>query len=504
MISAVQPLSRAAGYAAVFAAVLWFGLALLPAGIPFHVDTVRDLFLARNCAASDACLSLGPRSSAVFHHGFLWHRFLALFLGAGIPLDVLPIVLAVLHALSAALLYAAVERGAGRLTGLVAAALYCLAGFDRSLADPLWTPTSIPIFANAFAAAAALALLSDGPRRAAWAAAAALVLALGTQVHNELFLLLPGVLAFLFVGRRCGWRRPAALSAALLACLALAWAVFSRDSLLANWRLLWDFPAQAWQPLHPHRVTAAEALLFAGFAAAWAAGLLLRPWRPGREPELFFMLASGSYLLCFLPVFFTHESSLRYYAPVVPLLGLLWARFLGPVLERFRRSSALLLGLLALLAANRLHGLGRAAAPGLGSPLRLGEIHALAGAFAEQGCDASAMYRQSSGGQRAYLDFLSGLWLHAPCLRDEAVLGEGPPARERFAVVAVEAGRPLPSAARGLDLRRVAGSGRDFFIIRYEPWLVLDEFREVRGGRPGPARRTCPNAPCARRARRRR
>ena len=38
----------------------------------------------------------------------------------------------------------------------------------------------------------------------------------------------------------------------------------------------------------------------------------------------------------------------------------------------------LLLGLLALLAANRLHDLGRAPAPGLGSPLRLGEIQALA------------------------------------------------------------------------------------------------------------------------------
>jgi hypothetical protein len=38
-------------------------------------------------------------------------------------------------------------------------------------------------------------------------------------------------------------------------------------------------------------------------------------------------------------------------------------------------------------------------------------------------------------------------------------------------------------------LHRVAGSGRDFFIIRYEPWLVLDEFREVRGGRAGPVRR---------------
>lgn len=481
-------LGRRAVYAAVFAVALWLGLLLSPSGIPFHIDTVRDLLLARGCSGADACLSLGPRSSGFFYHGFLWHRFLALFLGSRLPLEALPAALAVLHALSVVLLFRAAELCAGRLTALVLTALYCLAGFDRSLFNPLWTPTSIPILANAFAWAAGLALLSGGRRRAAAAAAAAVILSLGTQVHNEFLLFLPGLVVFFFWEQKPARARPAAFSAGLLACLTLSWAAGSRDSLIANWRLLASLSIFRAHP-GSHQATLTEGLRYASFAAAWAgAAALSRPWKPERGFERFLLCVSGSYLLAFLPVLFTHDSGLRYYAPVIPLLGLLWARAASPVVARFTRTSVLLLGLLALLGADRAQALRSAPGPGLGDPLRLSEIRALAQAFAAWGYDASGMYRQSSGGQRAYLDFISGLWLHAPCLSDQAVLGRGAPRRERVALLAVESGRPYPRGAGGPDWRRVAGAGRDFLLFRFEPSLRLEEFQELRDGTAGPAR----------------
>jgi hypothetical protein len=458
----------------------FLALRLAPDDVPVFFDTLREFVAARDCAAAPGCPGLGPASSYMLRHGFIWQRCLSWWMGLDLPLRLLPGLIALLYALSTIPLLRLMERLSGRGPAAAAWAAYLFLAFDRFLADPVWSPGLVGLFMNVFVWCAGTAFLASGRRRAAAAAAAAFALSLASQAHTEAFLFVPGMALWLLLSAPPGERARAVLSLlGLSLVMAAGWQLFSAESLRINLGIL-SLPRSggaryAFQP--------EDLLRFFAVAAALAGLVWLLRRRGGLRPcDGFLSWAAGSYLLGLFPVVFGHDTPWRYYMPVLPLLCVLGARALQERLGRRPWVSAGLAVALVLAAAVRVPH------PANPTALRLGEVEALVRALLEQGYDCNAAFRYLSGGQRAYLDLLSGMWLFAPCQRGVPVLGAAPARAERIALIAVPAGRPVPAAMASLRPARVAGRGRDFFLFRLSAYVKLDEFAEVEGGRALPAR----------------
>ena len=450
-------------------------LRLAPNDVSVFSDTLREFIAARDCAAS-SCPGLGPSSSYLIFHGFIWQRCLSWWMGLGLPLRFIPAAVALLYALSTIPLLRLMERLSGRGPAAAAWAAYLFLAFDRFLADPIWSPGVVAPVVNLFVWAAGTALLESGRRRAAAAAGAAFLLSLASQAHTEALLFIPGILAFFVFDTPAQDRKRTLLGLGGLALILLAgWGLFSAGSLHRSIQRALSFPApQAVRYLWQSQ----DLLRFAGVAAAFAALAWLVRRRQDRQPHDSFMAwAAGSYLLALLPVVLTHETPWRYYVPALPFLCVMAARAAQPLLECWPPVSAV------LAAALLLGTVSRDASPARAQALRLGEVGDLTRAAADLDYDANAVYRYLSGGQRVYVDLLYGQWLFAPCLRDVPVLGAAAPRAQRLVLVAVPAGRPVPVAMAPLRPRRVAGRGRDFFLFRLPAYVRLDEFSEVSGGK---------------------
>ncbi|MBI5241273.1 MAG: hypothetical protein HY926_12445 [Elusimicrobia bacterium] len=477
--------SRIADYALPAAALgfaAFLALRLAPDDVPVFSDTLREFIAARDCAASAGCSGTGPSSSYLLFHGFIWQRCLSWWMGSGLPLRLVPAFVALLYALSTVPLLRLMERLAGRAAAYVSWAAYLFLVFDGSLADPVWSPGVVGLIVNLFVWCAGAAFLASGRTRAALAAGAAFLLSLASQAHTEALLFIPGMVVFLLLGARPGRRGRAALELLGLALVAAAgWLAFSAGSLRLSVEMVSSFPALK----SPRYIFQPEDLRrFAAVAAAFIALAWLSRRRRDRQPcDPFMEWSAGSYLLGLLPVVFGHETPWRYYVPVLPFLCVMGARAAQAFLECWPPVAAALAAALLLVTA------AREARPANNNALRLGEAQSLARALSEQGYDCNAAYRYLSGGQRAYVDLLYGMWLFAPCLRDIPTLGEVPPRAERVVLVAVGAGRPVPPAMSPLRPARVAGRGRDFFLFRLPAYVRLDEFSEVVGGKAMPARR---------------
>ncbi|MCX5794769.1 MAG: hypothetical protein NTY77_04670 [Elusimicrobia bacterium] len=484
--------SRLADYAlsaAVLAFAAFLALRLAPDDVAVLPDTMRELISARDCAASSGCSGLGPPSSYLLFHGFIWQRCLSWWMSLGLPLRLLPRLVALLYALSSWLLFRISARLAGRGVALAALAAYWLLAFDRFMADPVWSPGLVAPLMGLFVWCAGTAFLASGRRRTAAAVSAAFVLSLASQAHTEALLFVPGMALFLLLRARPGSRVRAGLGLLGLALvMAAGWQIFSAGSLRINLGIVLSFlglgPRMGMRMQPPPSLFQPEV---AGRFALVAAALMALVWllrrRRDREPcDGFLAWAAGSYLLGLFPVLFSHDTSWVYYTPVLPLLCVLGARALQEPLGRMPWAAPALAAFLSLAAATRGSPGGNDAA------LHLGEVESLTRALSEEGYDCNAAFRYLSGGQRAYVDLLYGMWLFAPCLRDVPVLGAAPARSERPVLIAVQPGRPFSPALAPLRPVRVAGRGRDFFLFRLPAYVRLDEFSEVAGSEVLPAR----------------
>lgn len=467
--------------AAALAAAAFLALRLAPDDVPVFSDTLREFIAARDCAASASCAGIGPSSSYILFHGFIWQRFLSWWMGLDLPLRLIPSAVALFYALSMVPVLRLMERLSGRAAAAAAWAGCIFLAFDHHLADPIWSPGLVAPIVNLFIWCAGTAWLASGWRRTAAAAAAAFVLSLASQAHTEALLFLPGAALFLLWRAPAGGRGRAALKLLGLALvMAAGWQVFSAGSLRLNLSRFGSFSSPE---LSAYAYRARDLLRFFSVAAAFA-GLVWLSRRRGvqRPEEGFFAWAAGSYLLGLFPVVFGHETPWRFYVPVLPFLSILAARAAQPFLDRRPWMAA------GLAAALLLGAAGRYAAPANDHALRLGEVRSLVRALTERGYDVNAAFRYLSGGQRAYVDLLYGMWLFAPCLREVPVLGAAPAGRERIVLVEMDQGHPVPSAMAPLSPVRVAGRRSDFFLFQVPAYVHLDEFTELSGGRAKPSR----------------
>jgi hypothetical protein len=474
--------------AAVLGWAAFLALRLAPDDVDLLGDTLRDFIAARDCSAAARCTSLGPSSSYLLYHGFFWQRCLSWWMSLGLPLRILPSLVALFCAVGSWLLFRTASRLAGRGPALAAVAAYWLLAFDRHLADPLWSHGLVAPLINVFLWCAAAAFLAAGPRRAAAAVAAACVFSLANQAHTETLLFAPGIVLWSLLRARPGQRGKTALGLLGLALVVAAgWQVFSADSLRLNLGILASFLRPGRSPALPQRLYSfqpGDALRFCPWAAAFIASIWLLRRRRDRQPcDGFLAWAAGSYLLGLLPVLFGHETPWHYYLPLLPLLCLLGARALQEPLRRVPRAAGAAAAALSLAAFLLVSPFAAERHDGL----RLGEAASLSRALLQQGYDCQAAYRYLSGGQQAYVDLLFGMWLFAPCQRDVPVLGAAAPRAERPVLIAVPPGRPLPAGLLAYRPMRVAGRGQDFFLLQLPAYVRLDEFREVHGGIAAPA-----------------
>ncbi|MCM2305729.1 MAG: hypothetical protein NDJ72_13595 [Elusimicrobia bacterium] len=450
---------RIALYAGVLAAALAALLWNAPSDVPFHPDIVRELLIARNGLA-DPGASLGCPSSTVFFHGFAWDRFLIAMQQAGISVARLPVLIGALHAAGLLLFFRVVMKETDAWTGALAAAALGLAS-SAGLFDRIRHVTMVPPLVCLLLYALHRACAPGARRPYAWFALCGALFSLGTQWHLELFLFFPGLALVLLSLRPRAWAVPA-----FAALTLLPWLIVSRDSAAANWRLLLDAPWRTYggEPSGP------LLLRLAPMAAALAFLPLFWGERSPFRRSAFYRLIAGaaaSYGVCLAVVFLFHFFDAQYLPPLLPPLILMAAKAVRPAL---RWSIPLLL----LGYANA--GVRRRAPDAVKAPLTLGEIERISAELGRRGLGHDEMYRLLSSGQALQSHFQSGMWLYAPCLRDERVIGDGGGTDRRVLAAAVPRGFAAPEGGTVLP-----GASRDLLLVPYEPWVDLSRFAAADG-----------------------
>ena len=112
---------------------------------PLHMDTVRDLLVARDCLNGVECTYGVLTSCEGFYQGTAWVRYLALCLGLGMSIDQIQIGVLALQALSIAIVFAMAASVRSHSAGLVAAAICVLLARLSIEADALWNPSLLPL-----------------------------------------------------------------------------------------------------------------------------------------------------------------------------------------------------------------------------------------------------------------------------------------------------------------------------------------------------------------------
>lgn len=268
---------------------------------PVHLDTARDLLLARDAAEGLARGLAGPPSSfAHLVQGAAWIHVLeaARRAGAGIALVEQGVRLSL--AVATGGVYAIARASAGHRAAVAAGATHAvvaplLVGFPV-----LWNPSLAALASVAYVAALRMAARRPSP---AAVGAAAVALAVLVDLHLVALLLLPSLLAMAHVGRRAA---TASVVAALSTGLGgvLLW-LSSQDAIVENAHTL------------ARRPTAAAAGLVALVVATLV--LALR-WRRGCTAERVTYEAAASFaiLLVVGSVVARQPVSARYALPAAP------------------------------------------------------------------------------------------------------------------------------------------------------------------------------------------
>lgn len=460
-----SPRRRILGAAAVYFGGTLALVELFRVHAALHVDTARDLLLARDCAIGLHCSGAGPRSSfAGWMQGALWSHLLELreLLGLGLA--------ALEHAANLALALAAalvplVARAIGRPANALTWALWLPATLLTIGYPTLWNPTLWPLTLGLFYLALARAAHT---RHLVEFAAAAAAFALALDVHVGSAVLLPCFLAAVVA---CA-ARPWLALATVAACMVVVLAVDSPGAFAENGALV---------------VRHAPVLALA-LALPLAAGLWARRRLAGRDATaraqavvracvLFSLLA-----LPLLALGTGHPLHARYFAPLVTPAAILLTARTGLFARRFVHAAAL-----ALVCAGYLLVWHDAHDFNSRVRFRLVEVEAVAAALYDRGLDFAALYRRLRGPYA--FDLLSTLAVLEP-----PASGAAPDDDRDLLVVRATRADLLPSlppdwTVVGLDDVHVA------VIVPYRPWVRVDPVEICRRPAARPDEETCVTLP---------
>jgi hypothetical protein len=437
-----------------------------PPDVIFHVDTARDILIAREYALGIDHGSLGSISSALLHHGFVWQWSLSVWIRTGSSTLILLAAIGAVHIAAGLALYQAMRASSGMFSSLLGIVTYGLiTSITRELFFPLWNPT---LATSGFVVVIWLGWMasSKGRQSMLWTLLPALAFSVVSQVHVELLFFLPAMFLVPAFGRArwLAWLSP-------VPALLLSWWLLSRDSLMSNIGAIEQLfgggrsaPSVDWTAL-PLGVPGWLAL----FAVAAYAYVSKRGQAKHPEFARFLAAALACYLLAYVVVAALHGGSERYVEPLLPpallLLGLLGSE----VVERHARRLAVAVAIAAV--ATMVFAM-------FGGPrfdhrirLTLSEISALREAMQSLGYGLDEAYRFSSPAQAWQPEFASGIWLDAPCLFGTRRLGGSSRTREQVLMVAIPHGIPMSARVENEFQRTVRGDKRDFFLKQFEPYV---------------------------------
>lgn len=334
-----MPRVSATGRASLaFFAGTWALLAAFRTHAPLHLDTARDLLIARDCALGLHCPGAGPRSSfGGLLQGATWPRLLELREQFGWGLAALEHAADLLLACAAAVV-PLVARRIGAPANALTWALWFPATLWTIGYPRLWNPTPWPLALVLTFLALLQAARSGGAVMFGLAAGA---LALAVDVHVAAAVMVPLAIAVASAGAR---RPVVALPLAAGAFVgALAW--LSPGAFAENRATLAPYAAA----------------LLTGAALAVTVGLIARRWFVGdgdRRARLVAVVACvyGSVALALLSLITGHGLDPRYFAPIVtPAALVLGARGSSVLAPRWRVALlvAVVAGYIALWAVQR-------------------------------------------------------------------------------------------------------------------------------------------------------
>ena len=470
-VAAVKSLVRDRAETLAFAAALVFLATTTwlaaPPDVTYHVDTARDILIAREYALGMDHGSLGSISSAMLYHGFVWQRLLSVWVRTGTSPVILLTAIGMLHVAAGLALYHAMRASSGILTSLLGLVTYGLVtAITRELFFPLWHPT---LATSGFVVVIWLCWMASSKGRQCifWAFLPALAFSVVSQVHIELLFFLPAIFLAPAFGRArwLAWLAP-------VPTLLLSWWLLSRDSLMSNIGVIEGLlrggrvpaPRIDWT-VPPLGATGWLAL----FAIAAYAYVSKRGQPRHREFARFLAAALASYLLGYVVVVGLHGGGERYLEPMLPpailLLGLLGREMVERHAVRAVVASAV--AALATLVFSTFGG------PRYDHRIRLtlSELSSLREAMQSLGYGMNDAYHFTSPAQAWQQEFASGIWLDAPCLSDTRRLGGSSRARDQVLVVAIPHGAPISSRVQNGFQLTVQGYGRDFYLRQYEPYV---------------------------------
>jgi len=302
----------------------WALLTVFRAHAPLHLDTARDLLIARDCVLAGHCPGAGPRSSfGGLMQGATWPWLLELREHLGWGLIALERAADLLLACAAALV-PVVARRIGAPANALTWALWFPATLLTIGYPRLWNPTPWPlVLVLTF-----LALL-QGARSGGAAAfvAAAGALALAVDVHVAGGVLVPLALV---VAAACARRPWVALPLAAGAFVGVV-AAASPGAFAENRATLAPYAG----------------VLLAGSGAAVVAGLLARRWFAGDADRRARIVAVGACLyvsigMIALSLASGHGLDPRYFAPIVTPAAIVVSARLGPFVSPRWRAAVLI------------------------------------------------------------------------------------------------------------------------------------------------------------------
>lgn len=315
------PTCRKVFAALAMASVVLFCV-IVSSGVRVHPDTVRDLFLARECLQSGSCALSGALTSLTYlPQGGAWILHLAAAEALGIPLEVVQKGTAILLAASIGLLFLLARRVTRTSTAFLATAAFLvmlLACYEPQVA---WNPSLVPLPAVLLLACA---LHTARTRALTPFLGMALCWAFLVQLHPSAVAFLP----FLVVvtasqpPARAWLAVPLALAVALVSLAGI-----SRDAMAAPFLALAFGGPTAAPGVHGSAILAAAATVV--FVVVWVALVLTvsRRLRPGAEAALGWQLGVGPLGLVVIPAaLLGHPMQGYYLLPFLPGLALVVAR----------------------------------------------------------------------------------------------------------------------------------------------------------------------------------
>jgi hypothetical protein len=457
----------------VFAVLVFVHVVTLPSAVPYHVDTVRDLLIARELVHGPTWDAIGSQSSALFFHGVAWPMFLGLFAWFGAASGSVLATLVVLQSASAVAVWYVLRRsGASLPVALIVLCAHLHFAARTEVLVPLWNPSLIPALVNLLIV---LCFLAPRPGSEGLAArfAAVFLVGVGSQVHLEFCFFLPAV--FLLPGRA---KERWVLALTALPIVLGTWAVLSPDALKANASTfalaLAGKGAAAMRP--ELGAMTLPGYVWVGVAAAIVTAFL-RKREQASDPQggwYPLVVAYGaSYLLCYVASWIGHAADRRYVEPLIPIASVVLAPLVCELEARFARGVRIAAfaccGIeLVALVPRHLDTLQRRS-------LSLPDIHRAVVTAEGTGLDVHRLYGSVSGGQTFYRELLSGLWLDAPCAQARRSMGEEASAT-RFLMLVSPAGAPVVPRWEGRSFQS-QGPHHMMWFGEYDPYVLVSAGR---------------------------